>query len=182
VGLTFLWLEISEYPWWVIPLSRQNLWIGVLMVFFGYLHSSSAYFVLPSNSLRLWLPVPRLLWSYLGQTVFVLWLRSTLMGFGISFRTRLRMVPSSSLFSNCCCRRILWTIGSFPSLFHRSIRKLITCPLISGLPFLSVHWSRDDKQSYSLGVFPKLYVSSSRIGRWIEFLYLRLFGLVLHVI
>ena len=133
------------------------------MVFSGYLHSSSAYFVLPSNSLRLWLPVPRLLWSYLVQTSFILWLRTTLMGFGISFRTRLRMVPSLDLLGNCCCRKILRMIGSFPSLFRRSIRKLIACLPISGLLFLSVHLSTDDRQSYSPGVFLKLCIGFSRI-------------------
>jgi hypothetical protein len=151
-------------------------------VFSGYPHSSSIYFVLPLNSLGLWLHVPQLSWSYLGQTGFFLWLRTTLMGFGISFHTRLRMVPSSSLLDNCCCRRILWMIGSLPSLFHRSVRRLVTYLLIFGLLFLSVLRFADDRLSYNLGVFPKLYVGFSKIRRWIGFLYLKLYGLVLHAI
>ena len=169
-------------PLMVIPLNRQNLRVVTLTVFFGYPHSSSVYFVLPSNSLGLWLLVLQLPWSCLGQIGFFLKPRTTLMGFGISFHTRLRMVPSLNLLGNCCYSRILWMIGSFPSLFHRSICKLIACLPISSLLFLSIHLSADDRQSYSLGVFLKLCVGLFIIERWIEFLYLRLFGLVLHII
>jgi hypothetical protein len=152
------------------------------MVFSRYPHSSSVYFVLPLNSLRLWLHAPQLLWSYLAQTSFFLWLRTTLMGFGISFHTKLRMLPSLSLLNNCCCRRILRTIGCLPNLFHRSVRRLVMYLLISSLLFLSVLRFADDRLSYNLGMFPKLYVGFSKIGRWIGFLYLKLYGLVLHAI
>ena len=145
-------------------------------------HSSFVYSVLPSNSFRPWPLVPQLPWSCRGQIGFFLRLRTTLMGFGISFHTRLRMVTSLGWLDNCCCKRILWMIGSFPSLFHRSIRKLIACLPISGLLFLSVHLSTDDRQSYSPVVFLRLYVGFSKIGQWTKFLYPRLFGLVPHVI
>ena len=160
---TFLWLGISEYPWWVIPSNSQILWVEILAVFFGYLHRSSIYFVLPLNSLGPWLLVPRLPWSCRGQIGFFLWPRTTLMVFGISFHTRLRMAPSSSLLGNCCCSRIIWTIGSFPSLFHRSVRRLTTCLLIYGLLFLFVHRFVDDRPIYNLRVSLKLYVSFSKI-------------------
>jgi hypothetical protein len=56
-------------------------------------------------------------------------------------------------------------IGSLPSLFHRSVRRLITYLLIFGLLFLSILRFADDRLSYNLGVFPKLYVGFSKIKR-----------------
>jgi len=166
----------------VIPSSTRNLQVGVPTVIYECLHTSFVYFGRPSNFLKLWPLVPQLPWSCRGQTCFFLQLWTTLMGFGFSFHTRLRMVTSSGWLDNCCCKRILRTIDSFPSLFHRSIRKLVACLQISGLLFLSVHLSVYDRQSYSPGVFLKLCVGFFRIERWIEFLYARLFILVPHVI
>ena len=156
--------------------------VEIPMVFVGCLHSSSVYFVLLSNSLWPWLLVLLHFLSCLDRTNFFLQPRTTLMVFDIFFHTMLQMVSSSSLLDNYYCRRTRQMISSFSSLFHRWVHRLATCLPIFGLLVPFVHRFVDDRLSNSLVVFPKLYVSFSKIMLWIGFLYLRWFGSVLHVI
>ena len=160
--------------------NKQTPLVEIPMAFIGCLHNSFVCFVLFSNSLRPWLLALHLSWSYLGQINFFLQPQTTLMGFNIFFHIMLQMVTSSSLLDNRCCRRTLWMTSPFPSLSHKWVRRLITCLPISGLPTLSIYQFADDRLNYNPDVFLMLCAGSSKIVWWIEFLYLMLFGLVLH--
>ena len=102
------------------------------------------------------------------------------MVFGISFHTMLQMVTSLGLLDNHYCRRILRMTSSFPNLFHKWVHRLITCLPISDLSALSIRRFADDRLNYNPDMFLMLCVGSSKIVRWIEFLYLILFGSLLH--